>query len=476
MKIRDVIIIGDGIAGYAAALTLAKQGIAVTLVTSSVNKCIHPFALISKEGLEEMLGQFHEKIDDSLSCSRAYEHLASFGRSSMQLLFDADLSTNQKKMPLYHYLREQLQAFDQVEWLTHHHLVELLTLDQHSVKPSDRYKKATCLGVVVYDREKQEMITLFSKETILATGGFPSFFSYSMDSYFGMEWVIAQRAGARLLNIDQIPFCSLVLLQNFPLPLALLKEGGKLYQEKGVPLDLDSTSQSFIQDFYDALVKRGTAHAWLDLSSLDLAFIKEKFPFFEEYCANTGLNFSKDLLPIGLGVSSFQGGLAVDRGGQTSLHRLRAIGEMACTGLSWKQGEEAFSVLESLTWAVTCAEEIAKQMNRLVYYFPEIKKPLWSLRSDCLDRKQLSPIEEDRQLLYRIIWLYLGMRRDRERLERGKGLLEQLRRFNAPRLQAPLSIEQMQLFYTIQAAELIVQAALVNFENESRDGQFVDNR
>lgn len=461
MDIKDVVIIGDGIAGCSAALTLAKQGIAVTMIASSCHEYMDYVSFLSKEKLEEMSGQFQDKMDSSLSCPRACEHLSSFGQSSIRALFDADTSISRKKTNIHHDLREQLQSFDRVEWLSHHHLIQFLTLDQHSIKPSDRYKKATCLGVVLYDWRNGETKILFSKETILATGGFSSFFSCSMASSYGMNLVSAQLAGARLLNVDRIPFYPLALYKKndscFPLPLALLKEGGKLYQEGNIPLNLDSDSPTFIQDFYDFLIQKGSEYAWLDLSSMDLTSLSEKVPFIEDYCLSRGLTLSKHLLPVAPAVGVSDGGIAVDRTGQTSLHRLRAIGEMACTGLFWKPGEEVFSILESLTWAVTCAEESAKQINRLVYYFPEIKKPLWTFHGNSRDDRHFS-LPEDWQLLRRIMWSYLGIRRDRERLERGKALLEQLRQLNTPCSNAPVSIEQLRLFYTIQAAELIAKS------------------
>ncbi len=451
LKIRDVVIIGDSLAGCAAALTLAKQGIGVTLVASSMCEKISPASFISKEKWQERVTQWQAKIEEALSDSRACEHLTSFELNRLPLSLD---------------LKEQLKSFDQVEWLTHHHLVELLTLDQHSIKGGDRYRKATCFGSVVYNGDKQETEILLSKETILATEGIPSFFPCSLSPSCGMEWIIAQRAGVRVLSTSHTKIHPLALFQKsqpcLPLPLALLKEGGKLYQKEGVPLSLDPDSSTFAQDFYDALLQRGVEHAWLDLSLLDLASLREKAPFMEAYGLREGLHLAKNLFPVAPLMRPLYGGICVDRVGQTSLHRLRAIGEVACTGLVWKGGEEVFSVLESLVWAVASAEEIAKQINRLVYYFPEMRQPIWTLKGHSFTDEAELPLEEDWKLLRHTVGAYLGIKRNRERLERGEVFLEQLRRFNTPSLNRPLSIEQMQLFYAIQGAEWMMRAGAVS--------------
>ena len=77
------------------------------------------------------------------------------------------------------------------------------------------------------------------------------------------------------------------------------------------------------------------------------------------------LTLLKIVLPVVPVAAYFCGGIAIDRAAQTSLQRFRAIGEVACTGLFWDHRDETLGVLESLTWALACADDLAKQATKV---------------------------------------------------------------------------------------------------------------
>jgi L-aspartate oxidase len=460
VKIKETLVIGAGIAGCAVALALAKRGIAVTIMTSPFDQRVYHAPFIRHDSLEEKVRELQKERKEQLSCSRAYEQLSVLARLSIDELLEPNyLIDRNGNIDIHRCLQDQLQQHPQVEWVFHHSIIELLTLDNHSLKKADRYKKPACIGVIAYNHDNQRVEYYLAKETILATGGASSLFPYSThpSTACGGGIAIAYRAGARLLNMDQIQFHPMGLFEKerpcFPLPIELLVEGGRIYASKTMPLEIDLSSLSYLlYQFYDQLLKTHSEHLWLDLTCLEPIALKEKFPTVDTYCLNHGFNIVKDPLPIVPVAAYTCGGIAIDRAAQTTLQRLRAIGEVACTGLFWNFKEEALNVLESLTWALACADDIAKQVNKFIYYFPDTRENITHLGASS------SIVEEDWKCLRQMMWSYVGIHHDRAHLDRGCALLDQLALLNTPHDLASCSIEQIQLYSAIQTAQLIAHS------------------
>jgi L-aspartate oxidase len=460
VRTKQILVIGAGIAGCAVALALAKRGLYVTILTSSFDQRAYHAPFIRHDRLEETVRELQQTRQEQLSCSRAHEQLVYLARKSVDELLESHYMVDcNGNIDIHRCLQEQLKQQTNVEWISHHSVVELLTLDQHSLKKADRYKKPACLGVMTYNHETCQMEYFLAKETILATGGAASLFPYSTHprTSCGVGFAIAQRAGVRLLNMEQVLFHPLGLFEKdrpcFPLPLELLAEGGQLYAAKSQPLEVPTCVHELTRQMYQHLLTANHEHLWLDLTLLDPLALKDKFPAVDAYCLHHGFNIAKDPLPVVPVACHTCGGIAIDRVGQTNLQRLRAIGEVACTGLFYDFKEEALNVLESLTWAIACAEDIAKHINKLVYYFPALKalQPLV---------EPLTPVvEEDWKLLRQVMGAYVGIRRDSAHLERGCALLEQLRLANTSAYFSTGSIEHIQLLQAIRAAQIIAHTA-----------------
>lgn len=457
MRTKEVLVIGAGIAGCAVALALAKRGIPVIMMTSPFDQRVYHSSFIRHDSLEEKVKSLQKEKKEQLNCSRAYEQLKTYASQSVEELLEANYLVDRNgNIDIHRCLQDQLRQHHLVEWLPHHSMIELIMLDQHSQKKVDRYKKPTCIGVIAYNHDTQRVEYFLAKEIILATGGAASLFPYSSHSSnaCGSGIAIAYRAGARLLNMNQIQFHPLGLFEKnrpcVPLPLGLLAEGGKIYTIKSSPIEVDFASPGYLlHQIYNQLLKSHNEHLWLDLTLLDHMALKEKFPMVDTYCLAHGFNIVKDPLPI-MPIAMYTcGGIAIDKTAQTTVQRLRAIGEVACSGLFWNYREEALNVLENLVWAVVCAEDITKQTNKFIYYFPDIREGASHLG--------LSPsiLEEDWQMLRQIMWSYVGIYHDRAHLDRGCVLLDQLSLLNTPHDLSSCSIEQIQLYYAIQTAQLI---------------------
>ena len=408
--------------------------------------------------MEECVKNLSEGKEERFSCSRAYEQLSTLGLTSVdELLSLHECIDRHGNIDVLRCLQEQLKQYSHVEWLSDHTVIELLTLDRHSPKKGDHYKKPTCIGVIAYRHDTCKTEYFLAKETILATGGASSLFPYSIypSSACGEAIAIAHRAGVRLLNMEQIQFHLLGLYEKnqpcFPLPLELLSAGGKLHGSKTEPLQFDLfETREALGLLYDQLMLGQSENLWLDLTAPEHASLRENFPVVDTYCLNRGFNMVKDPLPVVPVAAYTCGGIVVDKFAQTTLQRLRAVGGVACTGLFGNMRCEMLKTLESLVWAVACAEDILKGISKFAFYFPDLREEVlhWSDTSLV--------IKEDWSLLRHIMWSYAGIRRNHARVRRGAALLEQLGELNKSKEGSFASIEHIRLYNAIQTAQLIL--------------------
>lgn len=449
MSVKDVLIIGAGIAGCSVALALAKRNIPVTLVTSQFDQRTYHASFAKSLHLDQTF-----PFQEGTMCPRAWEHIQQMSSKSVEEL----LGTLDPCPDVHKKLQEQLKEMPQVEWLSHHTALDLLTLDGHSLKKADMHKKPACVGAYVYHQETGQVETILAKETILATGGASSLFLYSthLPTIIGEGWAMAYRAGVRLLNLNQIQFYPVALFEkdkpSLPLPLELLKMGGKLLSPSKDPIARDSITGGLASLLYQEILDHKAEHLWLDLTPLDAIEVKEKFPFIDNYCLSRGYNIAKDPLPIVPAVHYTCGGIAVDRLAQTNLHRLRAIGEVACTGLFYDSRNEEVSILESLTWAYGCAEDIAKQIEKFIYYFPPVREWQQEIKEEKMT------LSEDWDILRRVMWSYAGSKYDQASLKKGLGLLHEMER-QCDYIQPP-SIESFHFLNALQVSQLIIHSLL----------------
>lgn len=465
MKVRDVIVIGAGIAGCGVALALAKRGIPVTILTPPLDQRTYHSSFIKMEHLENRL---QDLPDNCNGCSRAMEQLIMMSKGSIQELLSPHYLVDRfGNLDIHRCLQEQLQQIPHVEWLTHYHAFELLTLEGHSAKKADLYRRSTCLGVLAYNDETAQVEQLLAKETILATGGAASLYPYSthLPSLKGGGFAMAHRAGARLIDMGHLQFHPLAIYAQdkpcIPLPIELLHVGGQLQTVNHVSIEELSLDKSLTERLYEELSRSHADHLWLDLTTLNPVDLKERFAEADSYCLSYGFNFAKDLIPVAPVAQYSCGGILVDKVAQTTLQRLRAVGEVACTGLLVDDGDESLRVLEALTWATTCAEDLAKQIPKFVYYFPEMKewnKPI---------QNTSSIIQEDWHLLREIMWSYIGIKRDPERQWRGYHLLERLKISNEFEGEKSFSIERQCLINALQTALLMAEGVLQQYHENS---------
>jgi L-aspartate oxidase len=96
--------------------------------------------------------------------------------------------------------------------------------------------------------------------------------------------------------------------------------------------------------------RTGTPHAFLDLRHLSAAFLRKRFPRIFETCAQFGVDIGCEPIPVRPAAHYAMGGVRTDLDGRTSLSRLFAAGEVACTGVHGANRLASNSLLEGVVF------------------------------------------------------------------------------------------------------------------------------
>lgn len=501
----DVLIIGCGLAGCIAALELAENGISVTLLgsgptgTESNSHCAQGGIIF--EGAQDSKTLLKEDISQAgcgLCNPDAVGQLVEWGPKLVQELlidkyripFDAGgskewnlTSEGAHSVPRILHHRDQtgkaimavlLDAVKQSPRITfkaNHTAVDLITLSHHSKNLTDIYLPSTCVGAYVMDNGKSTVDICMAKETILATGGLGEIFLHTTNpkEARGDGVAMAYRAGARIMNMEYVQFHPTALYlpyeRRFLLSEALRGEGAELltngfqpfmhrYHERGslAPRDVASLA------IYQEMLCSESQHLWLDFTKKDTSYLKERFSGIYGHCLAKGFDMAKQPLPIVPAAHYACGGIAIDSKSRTTIHRLRAIGEVACSGLHGANRLASTSLLEALVWAKLCSDDLALEAAKRTDYFPPIDP--WVMSPETAD---LALIQQDWTTIQQTMWNYVGLVRDKARLSRATKMLTELKwEVESFYERCRLTPELLGLRNGVQTALLVTQGALRN--------------
>src|SRR5262249_36861383 len=97
----------------------------------------------------------------------------------------------------------------------------------------------------------------------------------------------------------------------------------------------------------------------LDLSHLDPALVKRRFPGIDKVCKSFGLDITRDQIPVRPGAHYMIGGVTVDDMGRPTVPGLWAAGEVASSGLHGANRLASNSLLEGLVFGAACGRGAA---------------------------------------------------------------------------------------------------------------------
>jgi L-aspartate oxidase len=325
-----------------------------------------------------------------------------------------------------------LAEFPNITVETESTAVDLITFPHHSRNPLDNYREISCHGCYVFDREEKTVHRYLAKATILATGGLGRIYRNTTNPIGarGDGLAMAHRAGARIANAEYVQFHPTALAapgaEGMLISEAVRGEGGVLltpdlrpFMTEYSPEWKDLAPRDVVaRAIHHEMEANGYSFVLLDIAShMPAKAIRERFPFIYNECLKVGLDISREPVPVVPAAHYFCGGVLVDEWARTTIRNLFAVGEISCTGVHGANRLASTSLLEGLVWGNRAAIEIEKQLDSLADK-PEFDSiPKWDESGLSADPDP-ALIQGDMQTIQNIMWHYVGLVRNADRLSR----------------------------------------------------------
>ncbi|WP_136809134.1 L-aspartate oxidase [Desulfosediminicola flagellatus] len=450
----DFLVVGSGIAGLSFAIRAASLGTVIIITKKQEIDCATNLA---QGGIAAVLSEdddFKLHIEDTLKsgdglCDKeVVKMVVEEGPSRVKDLVDIGVgfirsSDNKDNLSLgkegghsrrrvaHAYdltgkeieraLLEKAKSIDNIQIIENRKCIDLL-MD----KSDNKNTASKCVGAYVLDEYGIE--TYLAKYTILCTGGVGKVYLYTSnpDIASGDGVAMAFRAGAKIANMEFIQFHPTCLYhhdaKNFLISEAVRGEGAYLINSKGErfmakyePEMMELATRDKVARAIDQEMKEtGADCVFLDISHKDKAFLSKRFPNIYGKCQELGIDISEKPIPVVPAAHYLCGGVLTDLHGKSSIDRLFALGETACTGLHGGNRLASNSLLEAVVYAERAFAYIEKQWPA-VSNQPFIPADDWKT-DKAIDLDEEILINHNWDQLRRIMWNYVGIVRSSRRL------------------------------------------------------------
>jgi L-aspartate oxidase len=384
--VADFLVIGSGIAGLRAAISLADAGRVVVLTKADPRESNTGYAqggiaaAIGSDDSSDLHARDTLAAGDGLCLPEAVDVLVREGPRYVRELiewgatFDADqhghLALGREAA---HSVRRVLHVRDatgrsigQVLWqmVSRHPRVQVFG-DALALSLSTRGGR--CVGATFLDRDGR-VEDVEASRTLIATGGAGQVYRETTNPPIatGDGIAMAFEAGARVTDLEFIQFHPTALnvagAPRFLLSEALRGEGAWLvnqagerfvqrYEPAGDLASRDLVARAIVRE-----VKRTGAPVFLSMAHLDPDYVRNRFPTITQACRRAGFDLATDRIPVSPAAHYVMGGIETDLCGRTSIENLFAAGEAACTGVHGANRLASNSLLEGLVFGGRAAE------------------------------------------------------------------------------------------------------------------------
>lgn len=417
----------------------------------------HSIGWLTSKGVEFSLDEDHEEL-----------HLTREGGHSHRRVVHAQDATGRAVVTT---LEALVRAHPKIQLLEDHVGIDILTSRKLNRSGSNQ-----CIGLYVLERKSGEVISIATKELVLASGGTSKVYLYTTnpDTSTGDGIAMAWRTGCRVANMEFIQFHPTCLYhphaKSFLISEAVRGEGGQLHLSDGTSFmqhhdpRKELAPRDIVARAIDYEMKRGGLDCvFIDISHKPPEFIKSHFPNIYQRCLEFGIDMAADPVPVVPAAHYTCGGIITDLRGRTDLPHLHAIGECTYTGLHGANRLASNSLLECLVFAKAASDDIVDSLSQTKYL--GIDLPLWDASRVTNPDEQIV-VSHNWDELRRFMWDYVGIVRTDKRLERArhrvKLLQEEIRDYYS---NFEIDNDLIELRNLVLVAELIIHSALKRKES-----------
>ena len=455
---KNAIVIGSGIAGMTCAVTLAKSGVRVTVVSPFPSE--RSQSVMAAGGINGVLTEHEE--GDSVACHiedtlRGGSYLA--GKTAVTGLCEGaeDIIKHLEKIGTVFSVDENSklirrafggQSYRRTYYCgsaTGKQIVSALVMELRRYEAaglverklwscfySGLIKDGTCYGVILYDETKGSLVLKTADAVVMAVGGQNAMFgkttgSTQCDGYAAGK-LFTQ--GAELKNLEFIQYHPTTIetkQKRMLISEAVRGEGGRLfYLENGKRVyfmedKYGSGGNLMTRDVISREIDSLKKEVFLDISFLGEKEIDKRLPEVRELCLKyINLDISKEPIPVAPSVHFFMGGFAVHLNHETNIKNLFAIGECASMyhGANRLGGNSLLSAQYS---GIVAAKEIAKRTSdgEIPDFSAELKEEQERLQKLKSNKKSKFPATYIRDMLAETMRDDLGISRTETALKNG---------------------------------------------------------
>lgn len=459
----DFLVIGGGVAGMCYALMVADSGkgkvaliCKTTLDEANTAKAQGGIASVTNLKVDNFEKHIEDTIiaGDYISDRKAVEHVVHNAPEAINDLikwgvnfdkkedgtFDLHREGGHSEFRILHHaddtgfeiqrgLMAAVRQHPNITVLENHYAVEIITQHHLGIEVTRKTPDIECYGAYILNPDTRKIDTFLSKVTLIATGGIGSVYATTSNPNIATGDGIAMvyRAKGTVKDMEFVQFHPTVLYNPseshpaFLITEAMRGYGGILRLPNGEEFmqkydkRLSLAPRDIVARAIDhEMKKHGLTHVCLDVTHKDAEETKKHFPHIYAKCLSIGIDITKQYIPVCPSAHYMCGGIAVDLNGESSIHRLYAVGECSCTGLHGGNRLASNSLIEAVVYAKSAAKHSVSVID--LYDF-NTNIPKWNDEGTMTNEEKVL-IAQDEQEVGQIMSNYVGIVRSNLRLLR----------------------------------------------------------